>query len=199
MKKLKFLVIAGLLIAVFAWKFAPAVRAQAPTDINLSAYEFLLGTSCTINGQAGTCGVSFGGWTGGTGPVANGWTPFPGTRQGLWEATINYTGSPAFGGSVTVQSGSLDLFLKGEPPLSGSVIGGGVTWPQDTNTDIGCGAGVARVIVAVSTESEGTLNFNGCLHDLPAGSVIPPKLWGAFGSDVSPCVAKPGFAKPDQC
>jgi len=196
MKKSRFLIIGGLLIAVFAWKFAPAVRAQAPTDINLSAYEFLLGTACTVDGQAGKCGVSFGGWTGGTGPVSNGWTPFPGTRQGLWEATINYTGSPAFGGSVSVVSGSLDLFLKGEPPLSGEVIGGGVTWPSNSSTDIGCGVGVARVVVGVMTESEGALNFNGCLHDLPAGSVIPPKLWGAFGTGVAPCV-KSGIAKPD--
>lgn len=196
MKKLRFLIIGGLLIAVFGWKFAPAVRAKPSTNINLSAYEFLLGTACTINEQAGQCGVSFGGWTGGTGPVPTGWTPFPGTKQGLWEATINYTGSPAFGGSVTVQSGTFDLFLKGEPPLSGEVITGGVTWPANASTDIGCGVGVARVVVAVSTESDGTLNFNGCLHDLPAGSEIPPRLWGAFGSGVGPCVAS-GSVKPD--
>ncbi len=198
LKKSRFLIIGGLLIAVFAWKFAPAVRAQAPTNLNLSAYEFLLGTACNINGQAGKCGVSFGGWTGGTGPTATGWTPFPGTRQGLWEATINYTGSPAFGGAVTIQGGSFDLFVKGESPLTGEVTAGGVTWPGSASTDIGCGVGVAQVLGTVSTESEGTLNFNGCLHDLPAGSVIPPKIWGTLGPEVAPCV-KPGLAKPNNC
>ena len=83
MKKLRFLIIGGLLIAVFGWKFAPAVRAKPSTNINLSAYEFLLGTACTINEQAGQCGVSFGGWTGGTGPVPTGWTPFPRNEAGF--------------------------------------------------------------------------------------------------------------------
>lgn len=198
MKKSRFLIVGGLLIGTAAWKFAPAVRAQAPADINLSAYEFLLGSACTVNGQAGKCGVSFGGWTGGTGPNATGWTPFPGTRQGLWEATINYAGSPGFSGSVTVQSGSFDLFLKGETPLSGDVTGGTVTWPASASTDIGCGMGVAVVQVTVSTESEGSLVFNGCLHDLPAGSVIPPKIWGTLEPSSAPC-AQPGGIVKQQC
>jgi len=192
MKHLRFLIMGGLLMTVMAWKFTPAVKAQAST--NLSAYEFLLGTSCTIAGEAGKCGVAFGGWTGGAGPVANGWAPFPGNKLGLWDADINYTGSPEFGGSVTIQSGSFDLFLKRQSPITGTVTGGNVTWPPSASDDIGCGEGVAVVLVSVTTESSGSLFFRGCLHDLPAGSVIPPKIWGTLGA--SPCVES-GSAKPN--
>jgi hypothetical protein len=178
MKHLRFLIMGGLLIAALAWEFAPAVKAAS--SINLSAYEFLLGTPCTIGGEVGKCGVSFGGWTGGGGAVANGWTAFPGNRQGLWAADINYTGSPAFGGSVTIQGGNFDLFRKGRLPVAGTVTGGTVTWPASASDDISCGEGVATVTVNVLTKTHSQLYFQGCLHDLPAGSVIPPKIWGTL-------------------
>src|SRR4029079_12721198 len=63
-----------------------AASAALQSPINISGFEYLLGTSCTIDGQPATCGVRFGGWTGGRGQVANGWTPFPGDDQGLWKA-----------------------------------------------------------------------------------------------------------------
>ena len=166
---------------------------KAQSSTNLSAYEFLLGTPCTINDEAGKCGVSFGGWMGGTGPVANGWTPFPGNKQGLWDAEINYTGSPNFGSSVTVVSGTFDLYFKGSTAISGTVTGGSVTWPSSASDDSGCGDGVALVMVQVTTGSP--LTFRGCLHDLPAGSVIPPKIWGTL-APASPCVES-AFAKPN--
>ena len=192
MKHLRLPIIAGLLMLALAWKFAPGVKAQAST--NLSAYEFLLGKNCTINGEAGKCGVAFGGWTGGGGAIPNGWTPFPGNKQGLWSADINYTGSPDFGASVTVQSGSFDLFVKGQSPVAGTVTGGEVEWPPSASEDIGCGEGVAVVGVNVTTKSAGSLFFQGCLHDLPAGSVIPPKIWGTLGP--GGCVVS-GAVKPN--
>lgn len=193
MKRLRFVVVALMMVMVFAWKFAPGVKAQSST--NLSAYEFLLGSPCTIDGEAGKCGVSFGGWMGGGGPVAGGWTPFPGNRQGLWDAEINYTGSPDFNGSVTVRSGTFDLYFKGGKTLSGTVTGGTVSWPtSSSDNEYGCGDGVAQVTVQVTTGS--SLTFKGCLHDLPAGSVIPPKIWGTLGPPSSPCVES-GPAKPN--
>src|SRR5579862_4732821 len=94
--------------------------AQGQSATNLSGYEFLLGSPCQINGSPGKCGVLFGGWTGGKGQEADGWTPFPGTRQGLWEADVNYTGSPDFGATVDLQSGTFDLLLKNRPSISGT-------------------------------------------------------------------------------
>jgi hypothetical protein len=174
----------ALLAAVAGAPVSPAA-AQGPPSIlsatNLSGYEFLLGSPCEINGVSGKCGVLFGGWTGGTGQEAGGWTPFPGTRQGLWEADVNYTGSPDFGASVSLQGGTFDLFLKNRPLVSGSVTGGSVEWPPLSNNgapgDIGCGAGVAKIAVYL-TIAGSSHSFDGCLHDLPAGTVIPPTIWG---------------------
>lgn len=168
-------IVATLTTAVLA--FTMAAVARAAPSLNISGYEFLLGSSCTIDGLAGTCGVEFGGWTGGKGPVANGWTTFPGNRRGLWEANIDYTGTAGFGNTVTVRSGSYDVLFKNGRTISGTVIDGTVVWPQDTDTDTGCGAGVANVFLTLSGDAR---SFIGCLHDLPAGSVIPPKIWGAL-------------------
>lgn len=150
-----------------------------PSSLNLSGYEFLLGTACTINNQSGKCGVEFGGWTGGTGQNADGWTPFPGTRKGLWEATVNYIGSPDFNTSVQIASGTFDVLFKHRRTISGTVESGVVEWPAEGG-DIGCGTNVATVILNLSSGTNGPTEFLGCLHDLPAGSVIPPKIWGTL-------------------
>jgi len=39
---------------------------------------------------------------------------------------------------------------------------------------------VAKVIAFFKTRHGAPASFVGCLHDLPAGSVIPPKIWGTF-------------------
>jgi hypothetical protein len=168
-----------LLFAAIMVGLAIPALAQAP-PINLSGYEFQLGSPCTIGGVAGKCGVAFGGWTGGTGQEPGGWTPFPGTRRGLWEATVNYTGSPDWSTTVTLQSGTFDLFLKGHKSISGTVTGGTVEWPaQGGVTDPSCGADVAKVTVYLNVGGTPTY-FAGCLHDLPAGTIIPPKIWGTL-------------------
>lgn len=149
-------------------------------SLNISGYEFLLGTACTINDQAGKCGVEFGGWTGGTGQNADGWTHFPGDRKGLWEATINYIGSPDFDKSVQVYSGTFDVLFKNKKTISGTIENGVVEWPPEEGDDIGCGTNVATVLLNLSSGTNGPTEFLGCLHDLPAGSVIPPKIWGTL-------------------
>ena len=157
--------------------------AQGQRSTNLSGYEFLLGSPCQVNGLPGKCGVLFGGWTGGKGQEPVGWVPFPGTRQGLWEADVNYTGSPDFGSSVDLQSGTFDLLLKNRPSISGTVTGGTVEWPPLASNgapqDIGCGIGVAKLTVYLTINGS-SHSFDGCLHDLPAGTVIPPTIWGTL-------------------
>jgi hypothetical protein len=158
-----------------AFSVAPA---SAASIAKVSGYEFLLGARCTINFQPGTCGVEFGGWTA---PVANGWTPFPGTRQGLWKASVSYTGRAAFGDTVTVVSGEFDLLFTNGTVVAGKVTGGTVEWPQvPVPGNIGCGTDVAKIQVNImfTRGAVGSGSFQGCLHDLPAGTVIPPKIWG---------------------
>jgi hypothetical protein len=158
-----------------------AASADLELPVNVSGYEFLLGTDCTIDGQQATCGVQFGGWTGGGGQVANGWTTFPGNGEGLWKATVDYTGKAAFGGQVAVAGGLFDLLFTSGTTVRGRVRGGRVTWPVK-GQNIGCGIDVATVSLRVRYRvgATGIGSFRGCLHDLPAGSVIPPKIWGTI-------------------
>jgi hypothetical protein len=50
-------------------------------------------------------------------------------------------------------------------------------WPASVSDNIGCGPGVATVALELTGDAS---YFSGCLHDLPAGSVIPPKIWGTL-------------------
>jgi hypothetical protein len=163
-----------------ALSIVPALAALE-SAVNVSGYEFLLGTDCTIDGQPATCGVHFGGWTGGGGQLANGWTPFPGDGHGLWKATVDYTGKAAFGAEVDVARGLFDLLFTDGKTVRGRVRGGKVTWPA-AGQGIGCGTDVAKVTLRVRYRvgATGIGSFCGCLHDLPAGSVIPPKIWGTL-------------------
>ena len=89
-----------------------ASAAPTPLPVSVSGYELLLGSPCTINTQSGTCDVTFSGWTGGGGQMANGWTRVPGTGQGLWEATVNYTGrTQSCGGSREIMQSGLPHFV----------------------------------------------------------------------------------------
>jgi type 1 fimbria pilin len=171
--------IAGAAMAL-AWGGA-ASAASAPLPADVSGYELFLGSPCTINTQSGTCDIAFSGWTGGGGQTANGWTRFPGTRQGLWTGIVSYIGRPQFGGQVDVVSGSFDLLFTDGTVVSGNITGGNVAWPQEGETTA-CGTDVATVTISIAF-THGVVaggSFIGCLHDLPAGTVIPPKIWGTL-------------------
>jgi len=135
--------------------------------------------NCVIRGVPATCGTTFSGWTGET--SSRGWLQFPGTGEGAWSVRINYTGQPMFDGSVTIVGGSWQFHFKNGTSLHGTVRSGGtVIWPSDASSDIGCGNGVAIVNANLSVFGGGLASLSGCLHDLPKGTVIPPKVWGTF-------------------
>ena len=177
------IVVALLLVPISAFKSPPVVKAQ-PVIItefvrDLSGYELLLGKKCTIGLLSGKCGVEFAGWTGGGGQSPTGWEALPGNKEGLWSAGFNYTGTPDFGESVTVQSGEFKLLLTGGIVVSGTIVTGSVTWPVENAPNATCGTNVATVTVDFNS-NVGPPVFNGCLHDLPVFSEIPPKIWGAL-------------------
>ncbi len=145
----------------------------------VSGYEYFIGTSCTIDGQPATCDVQFAGWTGSGGQVPNGWRPFPGNGQGLWTATVDYKGKPKFGGQITLVGGNFQLLFTDGKAVLGRVTGGTITWPvRGQGTVCGTDVAVVSMNVRYRTGATGLGLFKGCLHDLPVGSVIPPKIWG---------------------
>ena len=145
----------------------------------VSGYEIFLGYNCVINGEAATCGATFSGWTGGTGQKSGGWVPFPGTEQGTWSIRANYTGQPAFGNSVHIVGGTWSFLFFNGTFLHGKVVSGRVTWPQEGTSSV-CGLDVAVAEAHLSVAGGSPATVTGCLHDLPKGSVIPPKIWGTF-------------------
>lgn len=170
---MRFRTMLALLVLVITDRGAVVFAHDPP--VNLSGYETFIGLDCKLAGQPGTCGVTFSGWIGGDGPVAGGWEPFPGDFQGLWNSRVDYIGQAGFGNTVFILSGRFRIsFLDGHS-LSGSVISGTVQWPM-AGIDNGCGAGVALIDVTLNRSQR----FQGCLHDLPIGSVIPPMVWGTF-------------------
>jgi hypothetical protein len=168
--------------AAIALALGNLAASAASLPLNVSGYEFLLGTPCMISvTQPGTCGVAFSGWTGGLGQKPNGWAHFPGTGQGLWKASANYIGKAGFGGSVQVVAGKFDLLFTDGTVVQGNVGSGTITWPAE-GAGIGCGIDVAKISVSIGFTHgvAGSGSFEGCLHDLPAGTVIPPKIWGTL-------------------
>ena len=160
--------------------FVTKIASTIASRLNLSGQEFLTGHPCTIDSQPATCDAFTVGWSGGNGHSANGWVPFPGDGNAAWEASVNYVGDVAFGKTVNLQGGTLALLLQPDKLLSETVREGKITWPLSATHDIGCGEGVATVHAWFTTTAGGSASFVGCLHDLPAGSVIPPKIWGTF-------------------
>jgi hypothetical protein len=161
--------------------FVSKIGSTIAARLNLSGVEFFAGHPCTIDGQHATCGAHFLGWSGGSGHVPNGWVAFPGDGKAVWEANIDYGGDAAFGKTINLSKGSrLELLLKKEKLLSETVTEGTVVWPLSATDDLGCGAGVAKVRALFTTKQGDPASFVGCLHDLPAGRVIPPKIWGTF-------------------
>jgi hypothetical protein len=161
--------------------FVSRIGSTIADRLNLSGVEFFAGHPCTVDGQPATCGAHSLGWGGGSGHIANGWVPFPGDGKAVWEANVAYEGDVAFGKTVELVKGSrLELLEQNNKLLSEIVTEGTVTWPTSTNDDLGCGRGVAKVHALFRTKQDAPASFVGCLHDLPAGSVVPPKIWGTF-------------------
>ncbi len=156
----------------------------AAQTVPVSGYEIYLGHNCTVAGAPATCGATFTGWTGET--SGGGWLAFPGTGKGVWSIQINYTGHPAFGGTtpqVTIVGGKWSFLFVNGLELRGKVISGTVTWPTDQNSSVDgsiCGPGVAVAQANMSLVGGKSATVAGCLHDIPAGTVIPPQEWGAF-------------------
>jgi hypothetical protein len=171
----------GHYAVVAAGVCALSIGAASAHDLpqRVSGYEYFIGVPCTIDGQSATCDVQFAGWTGGGGQVPNGWRALPGNGQGLWTATIDYRGRPRFGGQIVLLNGHFNLSFTDGHVVSGRVTGGTITWPLRGQSSI-CGTEVAVVSMNVRYRVGPTDRgvFKGCLHDLPAGSVIPPKIWG---------------------
>jgi len=158
--------------------FVGSALAQSLVTVKVSGYELFLGYNCVIGSVPATCGTTFSGWTGET--STGGWFKFPGTAQGAWSIRVNYTGQPMFDGSVTIVGGSWQFHFKNGTSLRGTVKNGIVTWPSDASSDLGCGNGVALVNANLSVSGGAPTTLSGCLHDLPKGAVIPPKVWGLF-------------------
>jgi hypothetical protein len=145
----------------------------------VSGYELFKGYNCHIGGEPAICGASFSGWTGES--SQGGWLRFPGTKQGAWVIVIDYTGTPEFGGSVLLVGGNwFFIYSHSGKVVDGTVTNGKVTWPPTENSSLGCGDGVATVFATLSESGGGIANLTGCLHDLPAGTIIPPRAWGSF-------------------
>lgn len=102
-----------------------ALAQPAPVVVPASGYELSIGRDCVVGGVPATCGATFTGWTGETN--TGDWLKFPGTGQGTWLVLINYTGQPAFNGSVNIVGGSWLFFLKNGGILGGTVNSGTVT------------------------------------------------------------------------
>lgn len=172
-----------LVVGLFVFG-AQSVRADSLLNFPVSGYELFPGLDCERDSAPATCGATFSGWVGGDGAVEGGWSPFPGTRQGFWEATIDRRGLAAFGNTVTVLSGTITLALKQHHKfllLTGKVSTGSVQWPVQGETSV-CGTNIATVALdlVIPELDNAPATFDGCLHDLPAGSVLPPTIWGTF-------------------
>jgi hypothetical protein len=92
---------------------------------------------------------------------------------------VNYTGQPKFGGSVTLVGGTWSFLFFNGTFLHGKVVSGTVKWPLEGTSSV-CGVDVAVAEAHLSVAGGSTTTVTGCLHDLPKGSVIPPKIWGTF-------------------
>ncbi len=155
--------------------FVGTAVAQNP-PVPVSGYEIFLGRNCVIKGQPATCGATFTGWTGG----GTTWASFPGTGLGVWSIQINYTGQPALPGQATVVGGRWNFLFVNGLELRGKVLSGTVIWPDAGS--LGCGdvINAAWVEATLTVARGGTATISGCLHDIPAGTVIPPTVWGFF-------------------
>ena len=124
-----------------------ASAAATPLPVDLSGYELLNGSPCTINTQSGTCDVAFERLDRRRRANGERVARFPGTGQGLWEVIVNYDGRPHFGGHLNIVNGSFNLLFTDGTVVSGNITGGrstghrrgrrpsaARTWPPSSST-----------------------------------------------------------------
>jgi hypothetical protein len=147
------------------------VMAAAPLTINLSGTESSTGR---LHDDGTVTGVRFQGWTGGSGPNANGWAGPPG-GGGHWLSQVDYRFVTDTMLAVTGQS--FELLVPGGPHLAATVTGGEATRPDSTESDLGCGRGNATIVVTLAFEDGASGDFTGCLDD---GRRQPFRIWGTL-------------------
>ncbi|HZT08872.1 MAG TPA: hypothetical protein VFC51_17750 [Chloroflexota bacterium] len=169
----------AIAFALALWlRDGPTARAADRTPIFVSGYEVSAGRACVVAGLAGNCGVTFGGWIGGAGPVSNGWAAFRGGPI-AWVVIVNYSGAAGLGHAVVINEGTWTL-STGSATLNGQLSQGAVTWPADASADLGCGKGVALVTAALLTSRSQVGSVSACLDDTHLATVFPPRLWGGL-------------------
>jgi hypothetical protein len=181
MKFLTSVIIAGLLSVApsFAW---------AENSL-FSGFELFPGVR--LDGV--TIGATFSGWT--DAPAGFSWAPFGQSTGGFVSGSINYSGQPGFGHTVTIFGGNWSWLEADEHTLhSGRVKSGTVVWPTSagaTNLDspaprfeVVCGPGVAHFAANVLDRSSNTTGtISGCLNDQ---LTFPPKIWGNLDLPLAP-------------
>jgi hypothetical protein len=167
-----------LVVGLLAMSASPSAEAAQPlVPTGVSGYEAFPGIHGIHNARNSvTSGASFGGWT--SAPLANAWVPRSRSTGGYWGVSVNYSGTPGLGSSVTILPGGYWFLQGGGAALAGQVQSGVVVWPARLATDIGCGAGVATVVAALAIAGGGSLALNGCLDDTHLSTVFPPEVWG---------------------
>jgi len=171
MKLVTSVIVAGLLSVApsFAWAEGSL----------FSGFELFPG----IRFDGVTIGATFSGWT--DAPAELSWVSFRESTGGFVSGSINYSGQPGFGHSVTIFGGNWSWLEADEHTThSGPVKSGSVVWPTNAGAtldspalfDVVCGPGVAHFNASVLDRSSNTSGaIAGCLNDQ---LTFPPKIWG---------------------
>lgn len=160
--------------AVIVLALALAGPASADSS-HFSGYEFFPGVSL---GNL-TFGASFFGWTDNGSTTSHGdWLPYSDRTGGFVTGSIDYTGKPGYGHTVTIVGGTWSWREADGTTLRGRVLDGTVEWPSGTTSSVGgCPDGVATFTadVALGFRRSSAGRFTGCLDDQLS---FPPKIWG---------------------
>lgn len=100
---------------------------------------------------------------------------------GNWIFSVDRVGHAGLGSAVSLVGGRWFWQQTNDLVHFGRVLGGSVQWPPDLASDLGCGAGVAKVVVNLSVVGQATGGtLTGCLDDTHIPHVFPPKVWGTL-------------------
>jgi len=162
-------VAAAGLLALGTWLGASA---QVEQTTGLSGRELFPGTK----DAEVTKGVVL---LGTTNAACNCWTGAD--NGGTWVSIVDRVGPSGLGSSTTLVGGRWLWVQPNDVVHFGRVLSGSVQWPADLATDIGCGAGVARLVATLSVSGQATGGtLTGCVDDTHLPFVFPPKVWGTL-------------------